>query len=618
MFALCSCQNNNDSIMEEGAIMIDANIEDAIAVRSSEIDPLKANAQVNIYLPDYGGLVRKYTYSQMPNYIYLPSGNGYRVDVYAGERVATNPEIASFDKKSYKGSANFSVEAGKVNNTPILVTANICNAITNVTFGNGIEDAFEDGYKLTIGLDGENLEYNASNGGKDGYFIVADDADESQLDWNFTGTLTKGGEAFSKSGNFKVEQGKKYLVNIIYTEWDGTLKLGIRVDKSTQDVNDSIIFEPMSTGVEKTQPYEIWATHTTLHAVVDLSTYQENAYFEYRVAGTEGEWIQANRTTDFSEAGEFSAKVSDLTPNTTYEYRLVVTEKQKDDGSQPNVEYMPSNNTITTSVAPIIPNGSFENTSNAGKYTHFFDPNSSDSEMWWDTGNEGSTSIGSSGVIAYSDESTAAVGNKSVRLESKFVVVKFAAGNLFCGRFGEVSGMDGGTVYFGRPFTGRPTKMKFYVKYTTSTADNYGTKLQQGNYDICQAKVALGDWESSYTKKNENVKYPLLVDTRDENTFVDFNSDPSTIAYGDFQIQGTSDITNYKATINGSDESGNWSEEWREVVLDLEYSDLTRIPTHVVISFAASKWGDYFEGSTSSKMWIDGLEFIYDDDVTTK
>ena len=164
MFSISSCQKDYTEGTEvEGGVSISANVEDVLASRAIDAETLKNTAQVKIYMPAYAGLAREYTYSDMPDVVYLPAGNGYRVDVVAGERVNPAPAIASFENKSYKGSATFDVTAGVVNSSPITVNAQICNAITNVTLDESIAEAFNEGYKVTIGLDGNNLEYTAAN-----------------------------------------------------------------------------------------------------------------------------------------------------------------------------------------------------------------------------------------------------------------------------------------------------------------------------------------------------------------------------------------------------------------------------------------------------------------------
>ena len=89
----------------------------------------------------------------------------------------------------------------------------------------------------------------------------------------------------------------------------------------------------------------------------------------------------------------------------------------------------------------------------------------------------------------------------------------------------------------------------------------------------------------------------MLVNTTDVSTFVDYGTDPSTIALGE--------------KIVPSDES-NPAKDWIQVTLPLVYRDETRFPTHIIISCAASMYGDYFSGFDGSKLWIDGVELIYE------
>lgn len=49
-----------------------------------------------------------------------------------------------------------------------------------------------------------------------------------------------------------------------------------------------------------------------------------------------------------------------------------------------------------------------------------------------------------------------------------------------------------------------------------------------------------------------------------------------------------------------------------EFAIDLDYRSFDRIPTHIVIVCSASKYGDYFSGSTSSTLWLDDFELIYE------
>lgn len=214
-------------------------------------------------------------------------------------------------------------------------------------------------------------------------------------------------------------------------------------------------------------------------------------------------------------------------------------------------------------------------------------------------GNYGATLVGSSSVICYPDASDYKEGTQSVCLQSRWVVVKFAAGNLFSGHFGDLIGTTGGTVYFGRPFTARPTALRFWMKYSGGVINRESNNVpeggKKGNYDKASIRIALGTWD--FKKYGGDADSPVKFDTTDPSTFVDFSIDASTIAFGE--------------KIVSSDDT-NPAKDWIQVTIPIEYSNLTTYPTHIIISCAASMYGDYFSGYDNSRLWLDGMELIYE------
>ncbi|MCI5718594.1 MAG: DUF4493 domain-containing protein [Alistipes sp.] len=563
--------------------------------RAMSQDELLNSTVVKIYNGDFTGLVREFAYSDMTGPIYLPA-ESYRIDVHAGEEAKAKPAVASFDQKSYKGSQEFTVTAGTT--TTVQVAASVSNAITAVTFDETVPATFTD-YKFTIGLDAEDaaqqLVYTAANAGAEGYFIAS--GFEPSLYWTFSGTRIDGSEPFTKSGEIAaVEPGKKYTMNIKYTNRNGELAFDLVVDTSTDEIDDEIIFEPVSTGLSASSAYEIWAGHATVHADVDETEYgTENIFFEYRPSVSEGEWSRIAATRD--EEGVYSTVLKALTPETEYEYRLLVPDPQT---KEPTVAG--SSLTFTTEAAPAIPNGGFETISKteSSKFYSFYNPASeiaADQTKWWDSGNAGSTYSISTTTITDPDTSVFKEGAQSVRLHSETVMsVKFAAGNIFCGEFAGVDGTNG-RVNFGRPFSGRPTALRFWVKYIGGKVDKAGgpegSALTTSDFDKGQIKFALGTWDNK--KYGGSASCPVQVYTADKSTFWDISSIDGTIAYADIILQG-----------DGSEG------EWQQVTLTLDYKDETAIPKYIIISAAASMYGDYFAGSSGSRMWLDGMELIYE------
>lgn len=581
----------------EGLFSLKVRMNQAETKAAMSQDELLSSAKVSIYKGDFSGKVREYVYSQIPASIMLPADD-YRVDVAAGELVKATPALASWEQKSYKGSSDVKITAGTT--TSVTVTAKVCNVVSNITFDKTVADLFQEGYKCSVGLSADNtsdrLIYNAANKGKDGFFIVS--GFEPSLFWTFTGNLKKDGSAFTKSGEIKsVEEGKRYKLNLKYIVKDGQLTFDFVVDDSTNNIYDNIIFEGSSTGISQSSRYEIWAGHFTAHADVDESQYdKDKVFFEVRKKGTEDDWRRVNSTRDAE--GSYSAEITGLTPSTAYEYRLVLTSIES--GKE---EILAAPSDVTTDTAVPVPNGGFETTSNdeSDKYKSFYDPSSSDptlQKQWWGNGNAGATLVGSSSVICY-PTSDHKEGTQSVCLQSRWVVVKFAAGNLFSGHFGDLIGTNGGTVYFGRPFTARPTALRFWMKYSGGIINRESSNVppdgKKGNYDKASIRIALGTWD--YKKYGGDTDSPVLINTTDESTFVDFSTDGSTIAFGE---------------LIASSDSSNPAKDWIQVTIPLDYRNKTTYPTHIIISCAASMYGDYFSGYDNSMLWLDGMELLYE------
>ena len=586
-----------------GVLSMDMSLSDQTKAMSQ--DELLNTAQVKIYKADFSGLVRSYAYSNMPSPFYL-AADSYRVDVVAGEAAKETPAPASFENKSYKGSKEFTITAGNVTN--VEVVAGLNNAVTNISFDQTVAENFNEGYTFTIGLDAEDaatqLVYNASNSGSDGYFIVAG-LDEPSFTWTFSGVLAKDGSAFTKTGVIEdIVPGKLYKMNLKYTITDGDLEFTLVVDYTTDIVDDTIVFEPVSTGLALTPAYEIWAAHATVYADVDPN---ENAgatvQFAYSTDGG-STWEYADGV-NYGE-GVWKADLTGLTPSTEYTYALAI-----------NGEHVGNPLTFTTDAAPALPNSSFEYVSKvSGKdYYKFYDPNcgvADGSYMFWGSGNgEGSEGVNGSAnmgiVITTIDTGDKIDGNQSVLCQNNSIVGMLTAGNLFTGQFAGLVGTSGGKVNFGRPWTSRPSALKIWAKYTTGQINilkNENLGVSKSDYDRAQIKVAIGTWD--YKKYGGTKDSPVHVNTTDASTFVDFYTDESTIANGDLIIYNDGYMINNGAKVTAT------TSGWIEYTIPLDYRQFTTYPTHIVISCATSQFGDYFTGYDGGRLWIDAAELIYE------
>ena len=602
---LCAASCTKQEVsQEQGVGMLSMDMSVAAQTRALSEDELYNTAKVNIYKADYSGLVRSYDYSAIPSPFYL-AADKYRVDVIAGEAVAKTPAIASWDSKSYKGSQAFEIVADQV--TTVQVVANISNAVTKVAFDPTVAENFNPGYTMTMTLSDEaasSLVYDASKNGAEGYYIVTG-LFEPSITWTFTGTLAKDGSTFTKTGVIEnVQPGKLYSMNLKYTIKDGDLMFTLSVDRTTQIVDDTIIFEPVSTGLAPSSIFEIWATRATVHADVDAAESEgKTVQFAYSTDGG-STWSYADGIND--SEGTWKAELKGLAPATEYTYALMIDGQQIGDVM-----------TFQTEQAPNLPNASFEYVSKVSgeSYYKFYDPNCGVAEgsyMFWGSGNgEGKEGVSGSAdmgiTITKIDTSDKIDGNQSVVAETSSMVGMLAAGNLFTGQFAGLVGTSGGKVNFGRPWTSRPSALKIWCKYETgkfNIINNKNLGVSESDYDRAQVRVALGTWD--YKKYGGTKDSPVHVNTTKPETLVDYYTDPSTIANGDVIIY------NDGYSINKGEKVTATTTGWIEYVIPIEYRNLNTYPTHIVVSCAASQYGDYFTGYDKTKLWIDAVELIYE------
>lgn len=291
-------------------------------------------------------------------------------------------------------------------------------------------------------------------------------------------------------------------------------------------------------------------------------------------------------TTVNAAASSASATLKGLTSATAYEYRLT-------DG-----EISIATGEFTTETEIALYNGSFDKWFTDGSIIYAIDE--ADATQWdsnkklisfWDSGNPGA-SLGNANPTSGENTIVHTAGGMSAKMASQFVGIggflgQFAAGNLYTGHFVKTIGTSGAELQFGSSFESRPTQLHGYVHYTPGTVDYVSDKapLSKGDTDQNDIYIALSDKPEPYT-----------INTK-EATFINYDTDPNIIAYG---------------KLSDADR-GSTNNEWREFTIDLKYRDLSRKPKYIIIVASASRYGDYFEGSTSSVMYVDDFSLIYGD-----
>lgn len=289
---------------------------------------------------------------------------------------------------------------------------------------------------------------------------------------------------------------------------------------------------------------------------------------EYKTASASA-WSELPSSAVSVNGSRYTATFTGLQANTSYQCRVSV------DGVAGAAQ------SFTTAPATPLENGGFDNwSSEPANNGTLWQPWSTTS--FWDTGNKGATTIGDSNSIP--TEETCNGSGRAASLETRWVVMKLAAGNIFTGSYVKTDGTNG-VLSFGREFNAFPTKLRINYKYTSSTINRIGDDdltYLSGRADSCHIYIALTDWDQPYEIRTRKSERQL------------FNkNDSHVIAYAEY-ISGSSD-SQYQQ---------------RDLVLDYRYTN--RTPKYILVVATASKYGDYFTGGDSSKLLIDNFELIYE------
>ena len=292
----------------------------------------------------------------------------------------------------------------------------------------------------------------------------------------------------------------------------------------------------------------------------------------------EGEWNHYTASSDGTNT--YKAHIEGLKVDTTYEYNLVINGK-----------------TVGTSIAfrtekgVQIPTGGLEDWCKDGDGVII--PYHTSSNPYWCTGNYGTAILSKNITQSSSDVRPGSTGTKSMYMDSEYIVVKFAAGNGYIGSWG---GMDGtnAKVFFGQPFAynAKPKAIRFWAKWNCGKIDKVSGKVgQKGNPDLCKIFCCM-------------TTDTHLVDSSDAGNTT-FNPSDDDIKSGD---------TRYNKVLYSAYMSTTESQtEWKQIEIPFSFygTDPNQVPTHLILTFTCSGYGDFFDGSTDSWLYIDDIEFVY-------
>ena len=347
------------------------------------------------------------------------------------------------------------------------------------------------------------------------------------------------------------------------------------VDSNDKITKKDLTIKVSDAGVvlEETPWQEIYARHAKIYGRM-VKEGMTNPGFRYRAVGSSS-WTTV-LVGDVELNASFTADLTDLQPGTKYEYQAIA-----DDYINTESMY------FTTESMFMIPNASFEYWCKGG-FKNAVMPNENANNIFWDSGNQGAALA--STVLLDKSSDMVHSGTYSARMASKWCGMMgmgaFSGGNMFSGVCTNVviSANATAELTYGQPFNGsRPAKLRGWANYRPGSVDYAGDALSKGATDHGQVMVALTTGTMYINPTAGNF----------------FNSnDPSVLAFGEVTWTG-----NFSA-----------DGQLQEFVIPINYKEAANNTkaTYIILQATASKFADRFVGSTSSVLYIDDLELIYE------
>ena len=322
--------------------------------------------------------------------------------------------------------------------------------------------------------------------------------------------------------------------------------------------------------VNEIKSVDAWTYHAYVEGDYDGSG---APYFEYRKA-SDTEWLPCNDVQ--VEGVRVKADLSELEEGTDYSVRLVSADAVGEEFA------------FRTDTPVQLDGMAFNEWHMGGKNGKTIYPYAEgNTSPTWDTANPGISSlIENTTVPEYTHK---VEGEAAAKMVSSIAVVKFAAGNIFTGKFLEFKDMVA-TLEWGVPFTSRPHSLKGWYDYSPGMID----RDEMGKYpellgqpDIMQIMVALVAEDDGINKG----PFQVLSNMPGK---PDLQNDPRVIAFNEI--------------LSSEHTGGNYVEF--ELPLIYKPGD-TRKPAYAVVVACASYRGNFFTGAVGSTLYVDDFKFTY-------
>jgi hypothetical protein len=589
-FAVYSCQSDAD--VNDGVGYLTLNVETVTVVNSnSRVGEEYNPKQLAIKVADEDGNVYASTddYTLWKDKAIRLNPGKYIVSAYSYDESYDGQNESGFDIPYYAGQTTVTIEAGKSTNTE--VTCTLANVKVSVEYDQTFKDAFASA-NATIssaltGIATQKFEMGAVDQ-KSAYFPVA----------NVTSTITvvnKYGGTYRSSYQATNVAARDHLIFKYSTGTVGNASITVTVEGGETVYNFYFpVSMAASTSFAMAEP-NTWAHEAYLTASIaalESGKTLDNQYmtFEYKAEGaTEWSTIAATEVPAAEQKDyKYTATLTNLQAGTKYVARLKYV-----NGAD---SYVSSDKSFTTEAETQLPYSNMDTWVKSGKTWYL-----GEAKSFWDSSNPGTTTGVGAAVNKNPTQGNSSIvhtaGGQSAELQSQYAsavgIGKFAAASLYTGQFNSLVGANGAMIDFGREFTTRPTQLKGWFRYTTGAIDYCGSgqpanTVKEGDTDLWSAYIVLTT--GGYTLDNTD----MAGTSKDFNALLNDPNDTFVVGYGALP-----------------DASCVAAGDWTQFTIDIKYKNLVTKPTHVIVVFSSSKYGDYFTGSTSSLLYLDDLELVY-------
>ena len=385
-----------------------------------------------------------------------------------------------------------------------------------------------------------------------------------------------------------------YVKNLLITPDNQTYLLSFTViDTYERYARCDFEFTIVSDIAAETVSATPWSSFATLKGRYFSKVPPTGMTFQYKKA-TDSEWTEIDPSLMNIDENSltYSYLLNHLDCNTEYLFRSTSDKDKQDGKTSSEVSFK------TYATERTLNNMSLDHWYNEGEAYY---PNaSSNSADWvWDTANGGTSTLGyyptnpESSIVAVSGSN-----KKAAKMVSLYAGVKFAAGNIYTGKFASINiGQMGAELDWGITFDSRPLALKGWYRYEPAAVNrtSSGYEHLSGKNDMCHIQAFLTDWSGQFRIKAY----------QSGSVFVDFTAD-YILAHGELVDDRNTVQMEHPDKVNG----------YIPFVIPIKYNSLTQ-PSYIVISAAASRYGDYFTGGEGSTLYLDELELVYDPEQLT-